>query len=389
VSDLRGADPATVRRALETGESLPGTAGFAGELDGCLLRDVLGRQPLFYEADATDTDESVTEQRSRWAFDPTRLSEPVRLPAGAVRDADGLAATWSLPDPAPTADGQCAIAAVRNAIERSVGAVDAAGLAVGFSGGVDSATVATGVPEAPRYVVGFEGAKDIDRARQSGRAMGGDSDLRVVELSHVDVERAVPAVVAATGRTGAMDVAIGMTLYLLGERVAADGFDRLAIGQGVDELFGGYAKIATPGEHSHADADTVRGARLAAVLDLPDGLERDFLALRAAGVEPVAPLLHDRVVRAALSLPESLLATPDQRKIAFRRATEGLLPDSVRCAEKNAAQYGSFVARELDRLARQAGFKRRMDDHVEQYVASLVADASVEVPNSLNPDLGN
>jgi asparagine synthase (glutamine-hydrolysing) len=33
-------------------------------------------------------------------------------------------------------------------------------------------------------------------------------------------------------------------------------------------------------------------------------------------------------------------------------------------------QYGSLVARELDRLARQAGFKRRQDDHVSKYVAS-------------------
>jgi len=30
------------------------------------------------------------------------------------------------------------------------------------------------------------------------------------------------------------------------------------------------------------------------------------------------------------------------------------------------------VARELDRLARQDGFKRRMDDHVTKYVESLL-----------------
>jgi asparagine synthase (glutamine-hydrolysing) len=40
--------------------------------------------------------------------------------------------------------------------------------------------------------------------------------------------------------------------------------------------------------------------------------------------------------------------------------------------DKKAAQYGSLAARELDRLARQAGYKRRMDDHVTQYVESLV-----------------
>jgi asparagine synthase (glutamine-hydrolysing) len=40
--------------------------------------------------------------------------------------------------------------------------------------------------------------------------------------------------------------------------------------------------------------------------------------------------------------------------------------------DKKAMQYGSLVSRELDRLARQEGFKRRMDDHVDRYIASLL-----------------
>jgi asparagine synthase (glutamine-hydrolysing) len=49
-----------------------------------------------------------------------------------------------------------------------------------------------------------------------------------------------------------------------------------------------------------------------------------------------------------------------------------VLPPSVAGADKKAVQYGSYVSRELDRLARQAGFKRRMDDHVGQYIESLL-----------------
>jgi asparagine synthase (glutamine-hydrolysing) len=379
-----------VRRALETGEALPGTAGFAGEVDGTLVRDVLGRQPLFYEERSRDA-ESVDAADGRacinatddWAFDPASLSAPIRLPAGYVHDDTELQRVWSLPDPAPATDQQEAVAAVCEAVDRSVRAVDADGLAVAFSGGVDSATVAAGVPEAPCYVVGFEGASDIERARSSADALG--RDVRVVELTHDDIERTVPEVVAAIGRLEAMDVSIALTFFLVAERVVADGFDRLAVGQGVDELFGGYAKIAQPREHSHSDAETTRGARREALLNLPTQLERDVLAIRAAGAEPVAPLLHDRVIRAALPLPGALLATPDQRKIAFRRSTDELLPASIRRAEKNAAQYGSYVARELDRLARQAGFKRRMDDHVRKYVVSLVEDAGVDVPQIQRP----
>ena len=47
---LRGADAATVRDAVESGDPLPGTAGFAGEVDDRLVRDALGREPLYLDA---------------------------------------------------------------------------------------------------------------------------------------------------------------------------------------------------------------------------------------------------------------------------------------------------------------------------------------------------
>jgi asparagine synthase (glutamine-hydrolysing) len=276
---------------------------------------------------------------------------------------------WDLPDPAPETDRERALATVREAVLRSVRGVSPAGLAVAFSGGVDSALVASGV-DAPCYVAGFPDAHDVAAAREAAAAM--DRDLRVVELAHDDLRDAVPRLVAATGRTNPMDVSIALPLFLVAERASADGFRRLAVGQGADELFGGYAKVVSPHADDRVDADTVRGARRETIATLPHQLERDVLALRAAGVEPVAPLLHDRVVRAALPLPADLVATDDERKIALRRAARDVVPASVATAGKKAVQYGSLVSRELDRLARQAGYKRRMDDHVGQYVRSLV-----------------
>lgn len=355
---IHGVDPAVVREALDTRDSLPGAAGFAGELDGRLVRDVLGRYPLFSEgADC-----------SRWSADPTDLDDPHRVPPGVVRDEDGDEVVWALPE-LPVADADDAVDTVREAVSTSVRDVDADGLAVAFSGGVDSGLVAAGVPDAPLYVAGFEGSHDVAAARAAADAMG--RELRVVELTHADLERAVPELVSAIGRDNPMDIQIALPLYLTAERVAADGYDRLAVGQGADELFGGYSKVVDPATDHRVDADTVRGATREVVATLPDQLERDVLALRAAGVEPVAPLLHDRVVDAALRLPAELLATEDERKVALRRAASGVVPDSVRTADKKAVQYGTYAARELDRLARQAGFKRRMDDHVGQYIRSL------------------
>ncbi|QLK25976.1 asparagine synthetase B [Natrinema zhouii] len=368
---LRGARPNLVRDALEHGDSLPGTAGFAGEIDGQLVRDVLGRVPLFVDG-AADT----AHASPAWAFEPTALEDPVLFPPGAVApvgdplpDAESH---WALPNPTPESDHDAALEALTEAIETATASVRRTDrdIAVAFSGGVDSALVAE-LLDAPLYVVGFPDSHDVEAARTAADAMG--RELTVVDLEPADLERAVPAVARATGRTNAMDVQIALPLYLVGERVAADGFDALAVGQGADELFGGYEKVVRL-DH-RVEAETVRGAVREGIRSLSDQLPRDVLTVEATGLEPVAPFLHDAVVEAALRLPDELLADADERKRGFRRVAARYLPDEVASRDKKAVQYGSLVARELDRLARQAGYKRRMDDHVDKYVESLLADA--------------
>ena len=393
--DLRGAPPDRVRDALRDGDPVPGGRGFAGLLrdppnrEGpVLVRDVLGRQPLFVERGAAGPASGGDAEAGRgpgagrdptdpdaWSRDRTDLDDPDPVPAGAVASGAGTERVWSLPDDEP-ADPKPGQAAVDRALDAALGDVEAAAdgdeLAVAFSGGVDSGVVAAAVPDAPCYVAGFEECHDLAAAREAAAAM--ELDLRVVEITHDDLVRAVREVAAATGRRNPMDVAIAVPLYLAAEAAAADGVGRLAVGQGADELFGGYSKVADPVGDDRVAAETVRGARTETVRTLPEQLERDVLALRAAGVEPVAPLLDDRLVAAALALPGGLIASGGERKIALRRAAAGRVPESVRTADKKAVQYGTYVSRELDRLARRAGFKRRMDDHVGQYLDALLTD---------------
>jgi asparagine synthase (glutamine-hydrolysing) len=370
---LHGADPATVRRALDDRDPLPGTTGFAGRLDGRLVRDVLGRVPLYTEGKRRSSESD--SGAGAWSHDPTDLGEPVPFPAGhagAAGAADGTGAerVWRLPDPAPHS-GRAAVRAVRAALDEALDATRSDGLAVAFSGGVDSALLAARL-EGPLYVAGFPDSADVAAARESARLLGREADLRVVELDHGLLEHTVERVVAATGRTNPMDVSIAVPLLLVARRAAADGYDRLAVGQGADELFGGYAKVARAPDDPRVAADTVRGARREVLGGLPDQLPRDWLALRAAGVEPAVPLLHDRVVAAALVLDGDMLVRRGERKWALRLAAREWLPDRIAFREKRAVQYGSDVADELDRLARQSGFKRRMDDHLGRYIDSLV-----------------
>jgi|AntRauMinimDraft_4_1070384.scaffolds.fasta_scaffold00010_90 asparagine synthase (glutamine-hydrolysing) len=415
---LCGAAAARIRDALRNGDPLPGGRGFAGRLTDppgrerpVLVRDVLGREPLFVERAAfpsTDGDNSDPgrdpTEPGVWSADRGALTDPVAVPAGSVVSERGVERVWTLPssDPLDPVAGQAAVDAALGSVLGELGGGDDDGaqdrgegdeggsgrhdgLAVAFSGGVDSGVVAAAAPDAPRYVAGFEGCHDVAAARTAATEMdrnGPNGDLRVVEITHDDLVRAVRDVARATGRRNPMDVAIAVPLYLTAEAAAADGADRLAVGQGADELFGGYSKVVDPATDHRVDADTVRGARTETVRTLPEQLERDVLAIRAAGIEPVAPLLDDRIVAAALALPGELLAADGERKIALRRAAAGRVPESVRTADKKAVQYGTYVSRELDRLARQAGFKRRMDDHVGQYLDALLDEAPGTVRNA-------
>ena len=362
---IDGADPVVVRRALTDGDPLPGISGFAGIVDDALVRDVLGRYPLFHELDAGDPAASDV-----WSFDPTELIDPVSVPAGHRVDAAGRDTVFTLPDPSSEVDYNEAIASVRETVAASLDGVSTDGLAIAFSGGLDSAILAARL-DVPLYVAGFPDSHDVEAARSAADLL--EADLTVVELTHDMLVNGVPEIARATGRTNAMDVQIALGIFLTARRAAADGFDRLAVGQGADELFGGYAKVAKAPDDPRVDADTVRGARREVVLGLPDQLERDVLTVRAAGVEPVAPLLHDGVVEAALELPGDLLVSDDgTRKVALRKAASEWLPAEIADRDKKAVQYGSLVSRELDRLARQDGFKRRIDDHVSKYVESLL-----------------
>ena len=353
--DVDGASPAVVRQAISSGEPLPGTRGFAGQVDGALVRDVLGRFPLYHNANGG------------WSTDPTDLAAPTAVPAGHLLEDDESRRLWSLPALAP---GTTETSAVRSALGAALDRVEPDGLAVAFSGGLDSGILAARL-DTPLYVVGFPDSHDVEAARSAADRLG--RDLTVVTLDHALLERVVPKVARVTGRANAMDVSIATPLYCVAEAAADAGFDRLALGQGADELYGGYAKVAGAPTDPRVDADTVRGARREMVESLPDQLPRDVLATRAAGVEPVAPFLDDGVVEAALGLAtEDLVSAAGVRKFALRRAARQWLPDSLAFREKKAMQYGSLVSRELDRLARQAGFKRRQDDHVGSYVASLL-----------------
>jgi asparagine synthase (glutamine-hydrolysing) len=230
---------------------------------------------------------------------------------------------------------------------------------VALSGGIDSALVAS-LAELPCVTIGIEGARDLEKGRDAAKALG--LPWEGVTITEEDVEAALPAVVTAIPGVTPLDVSIATGLFFVARWAGEKGYCRVLVGQGADELFGGYARYRT-------------------AADIPSMLARDFASLRGQSLRDQAvarlhgtafsyPYLDLRVVRAARSIPPHRLVAGGMGKVPLRELAARLLPPDIAMAPKKAMQYGTGVSRAIRDLARKNGYK----GSVQGYLFRLTGD---------------
>jgi asparagine synthase (glutamine-hydrolysing) len=223
---------------------------------------------------------------------------------------------------------------------------------LGFSGGLDSSILAHLAARAGRNVRGIAVAMrgSLDHAWAQEMAEILEIGLEILEPCDEELMEAVKILSSQLPGAGLMNLSIASLMFLAARRAG----DVLVVGQGADELFGGYWRYESIlREHGIEKAAEIMSKDIERIGER--NLERDELAAALAGSQLLAPYVARPIYEAALSIsPELKLRILDGmivRKWILRRAAEVLgVPGKVLDKPKKAAQYSSGIQRRLRKL---------------------------------------
>ena len=221
---------------------------------------------------------------------------------------------------------------------------------IAFSGGLDSSLLAVLLPDLPLYSVAVEGSEDGFWVVKAAEMIGRDVNLVRAEVS----EDIVVSVMNIIESMNPLDVSLALPLYILGERVASDGYEYVITGQGADELFGGYWWYNdVVGKEGYLKLYDKLWEDLSLLYD--DTLEREDKVTMTHSVEMRVPYLDRDVVRVAMRISPHLKIknkNDSMRKWVHRRVASIIgLPDYIAYRDKDPAQSGCGIHEMIEEIA--------------------------------------
>jgi asparagine synthase (glutamine-hydrolysing) len=178
-----------------------------------------------------------------------------------------------------------------------------------FSGGIDSTLIAHYAgrvkPAAPGYFLGGEDAPDYAYAARYADQSG--LDLRTVPFDGgaQATFAAVGAVIEGVESFEPSVIRPSLCYHALSKAVQADGYRVVLVGEGADELYGGYAPLEATYGQGEAYGDPVREQCLSMLGR--SALQRTDRCTMRFGIEARAPFLDLSVVDHAFSLDAAAL----------------------------------------------------------------------------------
>ncbi len=251
-------------------------------------------------------------------------------------------------------------------------------LAVAFSGGIDSSTIAVlaqqcGV-EVTLFTVGLENQPEIQFAKAAAEALG--LPLHIQAYTMKDVKSILPRILWLIEDPNVMKVGVALPLFWVAENSSKRGFRILLTGLGGDELFGGYHKYLR--KYKGHGAPVLRNTLFHDVeMSHQTNLQRDNKVCAFHKVELRLPFMDHIVVDFALGLPVDLNITSEEdplRKRVLRLTAHRLgVPTLIVNRAKKAIQYATGVNKALRTFAKEKGLDPQ--DYVEETFSKIYPEA--------------
>ncbi len=333
-------------------------------LRGQLLvaRDMLGSRPLYW-GESKDIVAFASERKALWTLG---IESPQRFPpggVGAIKEGRVSVQRSDVPVP-PTRQEIDLDSAARTLSELIIESIkrragDLKRVAVAYSGGLDSAVVASSSRSAgldvELFTVTARGNGELEHARKTAEELG--FPLVVRQYSLADVSKAISQVLRRMEKPNVTDVAVAIPIFWACQLAEQAGHHSIFMGQGADELFGGYDRyISTYQKEGPQEAN---GLMMRDVLSLSElSFERDEQVSAGTKVELRLPFADRELVGFVLSLPLSLKiggVEESRQKLVLRRVAKlQRIPGSVSEKPKRAIQYSTGVAASIRVLSRKA-----------------------------------
>lgn len=240
---------------------------------------------------------------------------------------------------------------LREALESSVRTLtEGKDVAVAFSGGLDSGTVAVLSSKYARsvklYTVGAEDSYDVRASREMAKGLGLEWEHIVLDDSNLT--EGIRGMIRITGTRDPITLSFEVPLMMILPRVKEE---FVIGGQGADEMLCGYSKYLGLSES-----------------DLKKAVERDIATLNGRtlpheramadryGKTVLYPFLSEQVKDAVSKIPyEELRPIEDDRKRPLRVVAESLGHPEIASKVKKAAQYGTGSMNMMKRISKSKG----------------------------------
>jgi len=223
--------------------------------------------------------------------------------------------------------------------------------AVGYSGGLDCSVIAklaSKFTELKLYVVGVEDSQDISSAERGAQIL--KMPLEKIFIEYEDVKNALPQLIEILRSRNAMEISIEMALYFLCKTAEEK---VVLVGQGADELFGGYSRYLRLEPVEREDIMRSDVERY-----LQHNLMQEKRLARVYDKELIAFYTSPPVVEFTGMLEMEYKIRKNERKYILKELARKLeLPKEIVDKPKKAVQYGSGILNLLKVLSKEQGLE--------------------------------